>query len=312
MESYSPPHRETPLVLSIDPATSRLPQSHMSAHMPAGGSQQTHMVRLDSAFAQPNAGKQPKTSAVSLRWLLSVLFRRWLRIAFVVICVLALTATAVVYLPPHYRSEAKLLVRLGRESVAIDPTASIGQSAVPMEGRDKEINSEIELLKSRQLVESAVKSIGANRLLSLRPGQPETPENVAKAITLVESKLEIEAVPESNVLSIQFEAHQPELAQALIARLIDSYLDERASIYRGQGDLKFFEDQLAKARDEQDQIQKQIQDLRDSSGVADTTAQRAALIKQIDDLQQEIDKDPRRPRSRSGQRNRRHPPARHR
>jgi uncharacterized protein involved in exopolysaccharide biosynthesis/Mrp family chromosome partitioning ATPase len=252
--------------------------------------QQAHVLRLDTAFSgHPN--RHPGHGGLSLRKLLTVLFRRWQRIAFVMLCVLAVTATAVVYLPPHYRSEAKLLVRLGRESVAIDPTASIGQSAVPMEGRDKEINSEIELLKSRQLVEAAIAGIGANRILSLKPGQPETADNIAKAITLVETKLAIEAVPESNVLSIQFEARDPQLARDLISKLIDSYLDARSSIYRGQGDQKFFEDQLATARDEQSKIEKQIQDLRDSSGVADPAAQRASLLKQIDDLQTEINKD---------------------
>jgi uncharacterized protein involved in exopolysaccharide biosynthesis/Mrp family chromosome partitioning ATPase len=283
MEPYHP-QRDDPLVLSVDSAASRLPQQ---GYLQQGGSHSSQAARLGYG-SDPHRHPSP----VSLRKFLAVLFRRWRRIGLVMICVLAVTAAAVVYLPPHYRSEAKLLVRLGRESVAIDPTASIGgQSAVPMEGRDKEINSEIELLKSRQLVEAAVASIGANRILSLKPNQPETPANVASAITLVESKLAIEAVPESSILSIQFEARDPELARDLIAKLIDAYLDQRAAIYRGQGDQKFFEDQLATARDEQSKIEKQIQDLRDSSGVADPTAQRAALIKLSDDLQQEIDKD---------------------
>jgi uncharacterized protein involved in exopolysaccharide biosynthesis/Mrp family chromosome partitioning ATPase len=280
MEPY-PPQRDNPMVLSVNTPSTRLPQQGQ-----AGGFQQPQTVRLD-----PSAAPHRHSSPLSLRKFLVVLFRRWRLIGLVMCSIVAVTIAAVLYLPPHYRSEAKLLVRLGRESVAIDPTASIGQSAVPMEGRDKEINSEIELLKSRQLVEATVASIGANRILSLKPNQPETPANTARAITLVESKLAIEAVPESSVLSIQFEARNPELARDVIARLIDAYLDTRASIYRGQGDQKFFEDQLATARDEQSKIQQQIQDLRDTTGIADPTAQRAATIKLIDDLQQEIDKD---------------------
>ena len=285
MESY-PPQRDNPMVLSVDTPSTRIQQQ---GYLHAGGLQQPQAVRLDYGFS---ADSHRPPNRLSLRKFLIVLFRRWRTIALVMLGILAVTVAAVMYLPPHYRSEAKLLVRLGRESVAIDPTASIGgQSAVPMEGRDKEINSEIELLKSRQLVEAAVGSVGANRILSLKPNQPETPATVAKAITLVESKLAIEAVPESSVLSIQYEARDPELARDVIAKLIDAYLDTRATIYRGQGNQKFFEDQLATARDEQSSIQKQIQDLRDSTGISDPISQRAALIKQLNDLQQEIDKD---------------------
>lgn len=310
-------NRDNPLVLALGPAASSLsPRSHGEVVE----SRQSHVLHVGShaPSVYETTGRQSTQNALSLRSLLQVLFGRWRRIALVAACVIAVTAVAVLYLPPRYRSEAKLLVRLGRESVVIDPTARSGQFAMPIEGRDKEIKSEVELLKSRKLVESIVASLGADRILSTGPGQRNslnrlmdtivarlgakrffsitparrnTPENVVKAITFVEEELAIEAVPDSNILSIRFDGRDPELARDLVARLIEVYLDERAEIYRERGDLKFFQDQLATARLEQAAVQRQIQELRDSSGVADTTQQRTTLLKRIDQIQQDIDTD---------------------
>ena len=70
---------------------------------------------------------------------------------------------------------------------------------------------------------------------------------MAAAVTQVEDKLGVEAIPDSNVLAIGYDSADPELSRDVIAKLIDAYLDARASVYRDQGDLKFFQDQLADA-----------------------------------------------------------------
>ena len=44
-----------------------------------------------------------------------------------------------------YRSEARLLIRLGRESVSLDPTATLGQIAQINRTYDWEVNSELEV-----------------------------------------------------------------------------------------------------------------------------------------------------------------------
>jgi uncharacterized protein involved in exopolysaccharide biosynthesis/Mrp family chromosome partitioning ATPase len=254
------------------------------------GSQQAHVINVDARgpHAQ-DPSRAPARGGFSLRFVLRMIFGRWRLIGVVAACIIVGTVAAIIYMPPHYGSEAKLLVRLGRESVVIDPTARIGQAAVPMEGRDKEINSEIELLKSRKLTELVVQSLGANRILGVSREQPSTTENTSAAIKLVEDKLSIEAIPESDILSIKFESRDPELARDLVAKLIEVYLDERADIYRELGDLKFFENQLATARQQQADIQQQLKDLRDSTGVSDTTQQRLSLLNRIDQLQADID-----------------------
>ena len=72
--------------------------------------------------------------------------------------------------PKEYRSEAKLFVRLGRENATLDPTATLADKtivAIP-QSRESEINSVVELLQSRSLLEKVVDQVGPAVVLNRR------------------------------------------------------------------------------------------------------------------------------------------------
>src|SRR5690242_19346915 len=86
-------------------------------------------------------------SSSSLRDGCRIFFRQRRKIAWV-FCSIVLVVVGVLALWPRtYRSEAKLFVRLGRENMAIDPTATLGQpSTLTMPAsRENELNSLVEM-----------------------------------------------------------------------------------------------------------------------------------------------------------------------
>jgi uncharacterized protein involved in exopolysaccharide biosynthesis/Mrp family chromosome partitioning ATPase len=256
------------------------------------GNSQTTTASLALAAPQPAfiaAPAVPEKNYISVRQALTVLFFRRRLIVAVVGAMVFLTAITVLMIPLRYHSEAKLMVRLGRESVVLDPSATIGEAAVPMEGRDKEINSEIELLKSRMLTEQIVSTLGANRILGHSSTAATSDKAVTAAVMQVEDKLTVEAIPDSNILSIGYDSPDPQLSRDVIAKLIDAYLDARASVYRDQGDLKFFQDQLADAQAEQIQLERKLEEVRDSSGIDNPEQQRTILLTRVDSIQHDID-----------------------
>ena len=91
------------------------------------------------------------------------------------------------------------------------------------------------------------------------------------------------------MLAIGYDSPDPQLSRDVIARLIDVYLDARASIYRDQGDLKFFQDQLTDAQRQQLQLERKLQEVRDSSGVDNPEQQRTILLTRVDSIQHDID-----------------------
>src|SRR5215475_4950057 len=86
---------------------------------------------------------------------------------------IALAIGAVVYLfaPRTYRSEAKIFLRLGRESVGLDPTATTGQTlALQQADRKDEVKSAIEVFKSRSIIGDAVDKLTPDVVLGRSKG----------------------------------------------------------------------------------------------------------------------------------------------
>ncbi len=83
--------------------------------------------------------------------------------AFVMAAVILLT----VLLPKKYHSEGKLYLRLGRENATLDPTATLGEQAIVAipQSRENEINSVVEILQSRVLLEKVIDKLGPAAVL---------------------------------------------------------------------------------------------------------------------------------------------------
>ena len=77
----------------------------------------------------------------SLRDLYRILFRYKIRSAMVFVATIALVFVGLVVAPREYASEARLFIKTGRESVALDPTATTGQTLQFLDSRENEISS---------------------------------------------------------------------------------------------------------------------------------------------------------------------------
>src|SRR3954454_3395865 len=102
----------------------------------------------------------------SKRELLRVLFRFKRRGLAVFGVTLMAAIVGVCVCPRKYSSEAKLLVRLGRENLALDPTATTGSVVSPTTPRDAEINSVIRSLSSRSSMEKVLDLISVKSEVS--------------------------------------------------------------------------------------------------------------------------------------------------
>ena len=73
---------------------------------------------------------------------------------------------AILVWPRSYESETRLLMRVGRESVSLDPTATTSETLVLRKTQEEEIISALEVLTSRQVAESVVDKLGADAILN--------------------------------------------------------------------------------------------------------------------------------------------------
>ena len=263
-----------------------------------------------------------KTQQSTLRDLYYVLFRHKRKMILFFLAV-TLTVFVLTYRSPElYRSEAKLLVRLGRESVTLDPTVTTGQIINVSQTWESEVNVELEILKSRELLEKIVDSIGSDTLLrrssqkffnksadekmiretsrqattevmntesnreQLNTAKPS--DNRDRAVHAVMKNLQVKTQKDSRIIGISYESESPKLAQNVIATLIDYYLEKHIAVHQTPGSDQFFLQQVSDLRGKLALSENELRGLRDESGISSLEEQRQVILSRIAELEGQI------------------------
>lgn len=236
------------------------------------------------------------TSFLHARWWILLKHRR--KVLGACAAVLAATALVAVLWPRAYASQAKLLLRLGRENVSLDPTATLGQApvvAVPP-SLEHHINSVIEVIRSRALLDQVVDAFGPGPFLGEEMTGADSPAassleakaRRARAVNRLGRFLQVEAVKKSNVLSITYEAGTPDLAQAVVAKLIDLSLDFHLQINRAPRAPQFLAEQAERLQKELAASETALKELKDRTGLVAPEGQRQALVARSARLEDEL------------------------
>lgn len=227
--------------------------------------------------------------------------------------VVLLTIAAVLFWPREYRSEAKMWIRIGRENSRLDPTASTGKTiSIQENDREDEIKSVLDVIGSRGVVAGAVNQLGAKVVLGDEP-LPDAPASKKPAALVTWAKGfiggavkqlkqidpvsdEEEAVQEimehlvvgaerkSNVISMQYDAKSPHLAQAVVDALVTQYKSTHASIHTTTGTESFFDEQIKTLKDRIDSTSEQLRIEKDKLGLASVEGHRQLLEAQLQDV----------------------------
>ncbi len=263
-------------------------------------------------------------SETTLRDAYCALFRhRGKALAFFLFAVI--TAVAITLLMPKaYLSESKLFVRLGRENATLDPTVTRGGDPVviPPAAREDEINSVAAMLGSRAMLERVVDTVGPETVLR-SAGKESGKKHVAQpggnagqagltaafarigdtmrqailgselpprdqAIRHLSRELNVEPVRKSNIVTVTYDARTPELAQQVVAALVDAYMEEHSRLNRVPGSQQFFAEQTNRLGSELAQLETKLAERKTKSGLASIDAQRTQVIARAGRLEDEF------------------------
>lgn len=222
--------------------------------------------------------------------------------AFVALIVFVAVLAFTAYSPRWYRSEAKLFVRIGRESVALDPTATTGQVLQMQGSRENEINSVCQLLQSQELAATIVDDLTPMRILhadSLDDFREESADlriidrinplhvyNVRDlAIKKFSKLLDVLVEKDSSVISIRYDAKDPNLARDVVQSLIHRARTTHLKIHSTQGSEGFFAEQSEALRERVLALERRQRDLRNESAVPDVQKQRDIQVERIGKLE---------------------------
>lgn len=182
---------------------------------------------------------------ISLRDGASAVFRRRGLVFFTFLVVLTGTILVTLLLPNRYDSRMKILVKNQRVDVAITPQAtnSLNAPTVDNDVSENQINSEIELLTSKDLLTQVVKDTGLDRNETRLFGRPAPEaERVENAVNQLTKDLYITPVRKANVITVAYSSASPQLAAAVLKRLGDLYLEKHLKLNHPTGASDFFKD----------------------------------------------------------------------
>src|SRR5215469_1570043 len=221
----------------------------------------------------------------TLRDVVMIAFRRR-RIALVSFFGIFLGTILYIVFWPKYRAETEILVRRDR----IDPVITSQQTS-PMVVSDliteEEMNSEVELIKSEDVLRKVVIDCGldqvqGSRLLRLRRWNAE--KRIAAAIKGMRSSLLVEVPTKTNIIRVSFTSRSPQLAAQVLGTLDSVYVEEHRVVHRPAGQFAFFDQQAANAQQELDSAEARLKTFPSEIGIANPTLARDITLQKLSDL----------------------------
>jgi uncharacterized protein involved in exopolysaccharide biosynthesis/Mrp family chromosome partitioning ATPase len=259
---------------------------------------------------------------VTPRDVVRILFRHKRKIALVSAGTLALTLLAIIVWPRSYASEARLFIRIGRESVALDPTATTGQTIMLQKTQEDEVNSALEIISSSEVLDQVVAKVGADRILgeapqsglaaeaktqarggagslvdrcrswvggwltALRLSEPGTDEDLA--VRQLKDKMDVWAPKQSTVIGVRYLAETPELARDIVAATTDAFLQTHLRLNHTSGSLAFFSEQADLLHRELNAAETELRDRKNEYKLASSDSKRQMLEGQISNVELEL------------------------
>lgn len=203
----------------------------------------------------------------------------------------------------QYVSEAKLQVQIGRDSVALDPTATIGPFVGIADSRETEIQAIEELILSQPVLERVLDQVGLDNILGeekwYASAQMEwlddwnvNPFRVydrqAKAIKALRKDIEIAVPKSSKIITIAYETDDPELAKQLVQVLVTSTIDEHLTVNHNKNSQDFFAHEASQQQKRLSNLEEELAELKTSTGLSSVADQRKLQLEQLARLEDDL------------------------
>ncbi len=239
-------------------------------------------------MTEPNAESAwGRKSDPTLRDLLAPLFRRKRTLAYTFSGVMLGAVLAAFILNSTHKATMEILVNDQRSDPTVTAQSTQGQGA-PAPVGDSIIGSEIELLKSPDLLEGVVL---ANKLQEkerksfshyLHPGANED-WYVARAVQHLGSKLGTQQVTKTSMIEVDYSSADPKLAYNVLDTLGKLYLAKHNAVRRPAGSYTFFAAETEKYQKALADSEALLADFTKTTGIASPDVQRTDLAQHVAD-----------------------------
>lgn len=226
--------------------------------------------------------------ALTLRDVVAVTFRQrvLLLASFIVIFVLAVVFSGA--LLPTYKAEMKILVRRGRVDPVVTSQPNATQQVVREDITESELNSEVQLLNSQDLLRSVVLATGLQRKQhswGLLLAKQSEEVRIAMAVRRLGEELKVEPLRMTNVISVTYESSDPQLSVRVLSSLASLYVEKHLLVHRPSGEFKFFDQETSQLRQGLNNAEARLTEFTNERGVVSAPFERDLVLQKTSELE---------------------------
>ena len=217
-------------------------------------------------------------------WLgVGVRHRRWVALSFLGVLAGVLLYLAVI--PPRYASNTKILVKRERADLLVTADPSGAEQQVPAAVTETDLNSEVELIKSQDLLEAVVRKFG---LQNASGGSDDPQRALAGAVRNLENALKIEPLAKTSLISITYEDTDPQRSAQVLNTLVDLYMEKHLAVHSPAGTLDFFREQAGQYQQGLRAAESRLSAFSQEEGVVSPEQQKTETLQRLAEFQAEL------------------------
>ncbi len=241
--------------------------------------------------------------------------RRWWFLSICMVCLTSLTMFALVIVRGvEYQVSASLFLKLGPE---LAPPPTMGNDPLVITRRAEDVNDEIEILTSPDLVHDVVTDLGEDffrapppstafgkfkrsvkEIISKFTGVIEeamVQSSLRRRLTVLEktelainAKLKVELVRDSDIISLTLDTGSPEAGVVIVNRLLDAYFERHLAVHQGLAVKDILEREKGVLRNQLDESSAKLLKFQMEEDLWAPTDQQKLLLDNRDHLQQQV------------------------
>jgi uncharacterized protein involved in exopolysaccharide biosynthesis len=227
---------------------------------------------------------KPQASEWNMAYIAGVL-RRQARV--VLFCFLALSAGvigAMLASPPVYEGELKILVKRDRADSVVSGAADPALGHSYRDLSETEVMSQVELLKSRELLERVASETGLATQIKREHPSISDAEAVSEAADDLRERLGISPVKRTWLIDVRYEDHDRRVTRSVLDTLARFYLEKHLALQRPAGTYQFFVQQTQVAREELDSVRDRFAAYNAQHQVVSAAREKEAVLEKLSEF----------------------------
>jgi uncharacterized protein involved in exopolysaccharide biosynthesis len=204
------------------------------------------------------------------------------------IAMFAVLAPVVLLSPVEYEAQMKILVKRER----LDPIVSADPNLTQQSRADvteDELNSEVELLKSRDLLEQVVVAAGLSGADTISAGGKTATASertaVSRAVRELQKDMSVTLIRRTTLIKVSYRSPDPTQAARVLTELERLYLEKHLVLHRPPGAYQFFTDQAERSQAELTAAETRLKEYGRQESVVSADVEKANTLQKLADFE---------------------------